>query len=189
MKVLVTLAAAALLSVSMPSNARIAGASQKSPDKPAKGFTSMRIDDEVRHQLLMLPYYGVFDWLECEVQPTGLVLRGEVRRPSNKSDAEAAIRKVDGVSRITNQIEILPVSTTDDQIRIAVYRAVFKYEGPLFRYATQSVPPIHIIVKNGHVTLKGVVEDSGDRQLAYTFANGVPGVFEVVNDLKVVDKG
>src|SRR6185295_781209 len=147
------------------------------------------IADEVRHQLLMLPYYGVFDWLECEIKPDrSAVLRGEVTRPTVKSDAEAALRKIEGIPRIDNQIEVLPISSTDDQIRLAVYRSIFKYEGPLFRYAIQSTIPIHIVVNNGHVTLKGTVDSAADSQIAFTAANGISGVFEVKNELKVANK-
>jgi hyperosmotically inducible protein len=146
------------------------------------------IADEVRHQLVMLPYYGVFDWLEGEVHPDGtVVLRGQVTRPSTKSDAEARVKKLEGVSSVDNQIETLPLLPSDDAIRIAMYRAIFNYDGSLFRYATRAVPPIHIIVKNGRVTLKGFVATEMDKQLAYTAARNVSGVFEVTNDL-MVDK-
>jgi hyperosmotically inducible periplasmic protein len=144
------------------------------------------IVDEVRHQLVMMPYYGVFDWLEGEVQPNGTVtLRGQVTRPTTKVDAEARVRKVEGVSKVVSEIEVLPISPTDDAIRIAMYRALFNYDKPLFRYAVRAVPPIHIIVNNGRVTLKGFVANDMDKQLAETYAKGVSGVFEVRNELKV----
>jgi hyperosmotically inducible protein len=159
----------------------------KGPAK-ADGRTSALIADEVRHQLVMMPYYGVFDWLEGEAQPNGTVtLRGEVTRPTTKSDAEARLKKLESVSKVVNQIEVLPPSPTDDAIRIAMYRAIFKYDGALFRYATLAVPPIHIIVKNGRVALKGYVASDMDKQLAYTAARNVSGVFEVKNEL-MVDK-
>src|SRR5688572_32807034 len=146
------------------------------------------IVDEVRHQLVMMPYYGVFDWLEGQVQPNGTVtLRGEVTRPTTKVDAEARVKKVEGVSRVVSEIEVLPISPTDDAIRIAMYRALFNYDSPLFRYATRAVPPIHIIVNNGRVTLKGYVASQMDKQIAYTYARGVSGVFEVKDEL-MVDK-
>jgi osmotically-inducible protein OsmY len=168
------------------------GQNQSSPQLkgPAKadGRTSALIADEVRHQLVMMPYYGVFDWLEGEALPNGTVtLRGEVTRPTTKSDAEARLKKLESVSKVVNQIEVLPPSPTDDAIRIAMYRAIFKYDGALFRYATLAVPPIHIIVKNGRVALKGYVANEMDKQLAYTFARNVSGVFEVKNEL-MVDK-
>ena len=143
--------------------------------------------EEVRHQLLMLPYYGVFDWLEGGIQPDGkVVLRGEVVKPTTKSDAEARVRKIEGVRTVVNNIEVLPLSPNDERLRIALYRAIFNYNSPLFtKYALQAVPPIHIIVKNGHVTLKGIVDSDMDGQLAYTAARGVPDVFEVTNELRV----
>src|SRR6266850_5585403 len=143
-----------------------------------------RIVKEVRHELATLPYYGVFDWLEFVVQPDNtVVLRGQVVRPTTKSDAEARVKDIDGVSRVVNEIEVLPLSGVDDRLRLAVYRALYNWNSPLFRYATQAVPPIHIIVKNGRVTLKGVVDSKMDAQLAYMRARGVPGSFEVKNEL------
>jgi osmotically-inducible protein OsmY len=144
---------------------------------------------EIRHELVTLPYYDVFDWLEGEVRPDGtVVLRGEVVRPSTKSEAEARIKKIEGIERVINEIEVLPASPNDDRIRVAVYRALFNWNSPLFRYSHRSVPPIHIIVKNGRVTLKGVVVTEQDSQLAYLKARSVPGVFEVKNELRV-EKG
>jgi hypothetical protein len=154
------------------------------------GQMTMMISDEVRHRLLMIPYYGAFDWLECEIRPDKTaVLRGEVTNPTVKSDAEAALKKIEGIPRVDDQIEVLPVSSSDDRIRIAVYRSIFRYEGPLFRYAIQSTSPIHIIVKNGRVTLKGNVDSAADSQIAFMSANGISGVFEVKNELKVGQKG
>ena len=151
---------------------------------------SMLISDEVRHQLLLLSNYGIFDWIECEINPDrSATLRGQVTRPTLKTDAENALRKIEGIPSIDNQIEVLPISPGDDQIRIAVYRSIFRYESPLFRYATQSIPPIHIIVNSGRVTLKGVVASDVDSQQARMAANGVSGVFEVKNELRVNAKG
>ena len=151
-----------------------------------RGRTTALIADEVRHQLVMLPYYNVFDWLEAEVLPHDtVVLRGQVTQPTTKSDAEARVRSLESVAKVVNEIEVLPASPSDDQIRLAMYRAIFNYNSPLFQYSMRAVPPVHIIVKNGHVTLKGVVATDMDRQLAYMAANGVPGVFEVKNDLMV----
>src|SRR5262245_53222094 len=121
------------------------------------GRTSL-IGEEIRRQLVTLPYYGVFDWLEAQVQPDGTVtLRGAVTRPTTKSDAEARIRRLESVTNVVNEIEELPPSPSDDRIRVAMYRAIFNWEGPLFRYALRAVPPIHIIVRNGRATLKGFV--------------------------------
>jgi hyperosmotically inducible periplasmic protein len=141
---------------------------------------------EVRHELVMLPYYNLFDWLEYEVQPDGaVILRGEVVRPTLKSDAEHVVKRIEGVTQVVNQIEVLPLSPNDERIRRAVYQAIFNWNSPLFRYATQAVPSIHIIVKNGNVTLKGLVDTQADRDLANIKARGVPGAFEVKNDLHV----
>ncbi len=137
----------------------------------------------------MLPYFGVFDWLEAEVLPDDtVVLRGQVSRPTIKSDAEARVRKLESVAKVVNEIEVLPLSQSDDGIRLAMYRAIFKYDSPLFKYAIRAVPPIHILVKNGRATLKGLVANDMDRQLAYIAARGVPGVFDVKNELQVEPK-
>ena len=145
-----------------------------------------RLMREVRHELVTLPFYDVFDWLEGEVRADGtVVLRGQVVRPTTKSDAEARVRDIEKVARVVNDIEVLPVSPNDDQLRTALYRAIYNFDSPLFRYAVRAVPPIHIIVKNGRATLKGVVATAQESQLAYTAARGVPGVFEVTNELRV----
>jgi BON domain len=150
----------------------------------ARSQVNARLVREVRHELRMLPYYGVFDWLEFDVQPDNtIVLRGQVVRSSTKSDAEGRVKDVEGVSRVDNQIEVLPLSPSDDRLRLALYRAIYNFNSPLFRYATQSVPPIHLIVDRGHATLKGVVANKGDAQLAYIRARGVPGLFSVKNEL------
>jgi hyperosmotically inducible periplasmic protein len=144
------------------------------------------LKEEVRHQLVTLPYYTVFDWLEAQVKPDGTVtLKGEVTRPTVKDDAEHRVKKLEAVSRAINSIEVLPLSPMDDELRVALYRAIYRFDSPLFRYGTQSVPPIHIIVKNGHVTLKGIVLNEGDSQLAYMAARGVPGTFVVKNELQI----
>jgi osmotically-inducible protein OsmY len=153
-------------------------------DRNARRMESLK--EEVRHQLVMLPYYSVFDWLQAQVKPDGTVtLTGEVTRPTTKDDAENRVKKLESATRVVNNIEVLPLSPMDDQLRIALYRAIFRFDSPLFRYGTQSVPPIHIIVKNGHVTLRGVVANQMDSQLAYMAAQGVPGIFEVKNELQV----
>jgi hyperosmotically inducible periplasmic protein len=141
---------------------------------------------EVRHELVTLPYYGVFDWLQFEVLPDNtVVLRGQVVRPTTKSDAEARVRQIDGVSKVVNEIEVLPLSPNDNRLRMALYRSLYGSNSPLFRYAHQAVPSIHIIVKNGRAVLKGVVANRGDANLANIRARGVPGLFEVKNELEV----
>ncbi len=140
----------------------------------------------VRHELVTLPYYNVFDWLEFEIKGDSvIVLRGQVVRPTLKSDAENVVKRLEAVEKVVNEIEVLPLSPNDDRIRLAVYRAIFNYNSPLYRYALQAVPPIHIIVKNGRVTLKGVVATQGDSNIANIRARGVSGVFEVTNQLQV----
>lgn len=142
----------------------------------------------VRHELVMLPYYGVFDNLAFSVNGREVRLIGQVSRPSLKTDAANVVKSVQGVENVVNEIEVLPLSPSDDSIRIAVYRAVYGFDSPLSRYALQAVPPIHIIVKNGNVTLVGFVATDGDRTIANIRANGVSGVFSVRNELAVDKK-
>jgi hyperosmotically inducible protein len=143
-----------------------------------------RVTKEVRHELVMLPYYGVFDNLAYRVDGGTVTLFGQVTRPTLKTDAEKAVKSIEGVERVINNIEVLPLSPSDDRIRLAEYRAIFGTPG-LDRYGLQAVPPIHIIVKNGHVSLEGVVATEADRNLANIKAQGVPGVFSVENHLTV----
>lgn len=141
---------------------------------------------EVRHELLMLPYYNVFDWLEFEIKDEDtVVLRGQVIRPTTRSDAEARVERIKGVEKVVNEIEVLPLSNFDNRLRRQLYRALFNWDSPLFHYGTQPVPSIHIIVKNGRVTLKGMVARKADSQLAFMKANGVSGSFEVKNELQI----
>ena len=143
-----------------------------------------RSEREVRHELVMLPYYGVFDNLAFKVDGSKVTLLGEVSRPTLKTDAEGVVKHIEGVENVDNQIEVLPLSPNDDRIRLAVYRAVYRQAG-LDRYALQAVPPIHIIVKNGNVRLEGVVATEADKNLAGIRAKGVSGVFSVNNSLRV----
>jgi hyperosmotically inducible protein len=146
-----------------------------------------RIYKEVRHELVMLPFYGVFDNLAYKVDPDGTVtLLGQVARPVLKSDAENVVKRIEGVTRVVNNIEILPTSMMDDQIRRATYRAIYGND-VLSQYQMRAVPPIHIIVKNGNVTLEGAVARQMDKQIAGVQANSVPGVFSVNNNL-IVDE-
>ena len=142
------------------------------------------LEQKVLHAINMLPYYGVFDDLSFRVDGNKVTLFGEVARPVLKSDAESAVKHIEGVGAVENQIEILPLSQFDNQIRMRAYRAIFGFGG-LSRYSMGTHPSIHIIVKNGNMTLVGVVANSMDRQLAYMQANGVPGVFSVTNELRV----
>jgi len=163
-----------------PQNNQPAGAvSQKGID---------RIIKEVRHELVMLPFYGVFDNLAYKVDPDGTVtLLGQVSRPVLKSDAENVVKRIEGVEKVVNIIEVLPTSIEDDRIRRAAYRAIYGND-VLSQYQLRAVPPIHIIVKNGHITLEGVVARSMDKQIAGVQVNSIPGVFSVTNNLVVEEE-
>lgn len=163
----------------------------KNHQDPFYGATTeeSRIAREVRHQLVMLPYYGVFDDLAFRIDGNGVVtLMGAVTRPTLKSDAENVTKRVEGVTQVINQIEVLPLSPMDDQIRVAVYRAIYGDPALSTRYGYRALPSVHIIVRNGHVTLEGVVANEGDRNLMNIRANSVPNVFSVENDLQVEQK-
>jgi hyperosmotically inducible periplasmic protein len=143
-----------------------------------------KLAKEVRHQLVMLPWYSVFDNLAYKVEGDKVILYGQVTRPTLKSDAEAAVKSIEGVASVVNNIEVLPLSPMDDQIRRAVYRAIYGDPG-ISRYGFQAVPSIHIIVKNGNVTLEGVVDNESDKNLVNLRASAVPNVFSVTNNLFV----
>ncbi|MGB7820555.1 MAG: BON domain-containing protein, partial [Candidatus Sulfotelmatobacter sp.] len=144
-----------------------------------------RITREVRHELLMLPYFGVFDYIAFRVDGSTVTLLGQVARPSLKSDAENAIKHIEGVEKVDNQIEILPPSPMDDGLRIRLFHEIYGYP-PLEKYALGVQKPIRIIVKSGRVTLEGVVDNDADKNFAGVRANGVPGIFSVTNNLQVV---
>ena len=146
-----------------------------------------RIIREVRHQLVTLPYYTVFDNLSYKVAGDTVTLEGQVVRPTLKSDSERVVKSIEGVETVVNNIEVLPLSPNDDRIRRAVYRSIYSKPG-LDQYAMRAVPTIHIIVKNGHVTLTGAVAREMDKQQAGIAANTVSGGFSVTNNLNV-DKG
>jgi len=143
-----------------------------------------RVTREVRHELVMLPYYDVFDNLTYRVDGPKVTLFGQVTRPTLKSDAENVVKKIEGVETVDNQIEVLPLSPNDDRVRRAAYRAIFS-KAPLQRYQLSAVPPIHIIVKNGDLTLEGVVANEGDKNMAEIAAKGVHGAFSVKNNLRI----
>jgi hyperosmotically inducible protein len=144
------------------------------------------LEDRVRHELLMLPYVSVFDNLSFRVDGSTVRLTGSVRMPFLKSDAGNAVKRMEGVTQVVNDIRVLPLSPFDDRIRVAEYHAVFGYGG-LFRYALAVNPSVRIIVDNGHVELVGFVNSRTDKDIAGIRANGVPGVFSVQNDLEVVN--
>jgi len=143
-----------------------------------------RLEREVRHELVMLPYYDVFDNLEYRVDGSHVILSGQVVRPTLKSGAENVVKNIEGVEKVTNNIEVLPLSPNDDRLRVAVYRSIYGHTA-LQRYSIRSVPPIHIIVRNGNVTLEGIVANEGDKNIANIQANTVSGVFSVKNNLRV----
>jgi hyperosmotically inducible protein len=147
-----------------------------------------RVAQAVRHELVMLPYYSVFDDLAFRVSGGTVTLLGAVTRPTLKSDAENVVKRIEGVSQVNNEIEVLPLSPNDDRIRLATYRAIFGSPSIGDRYGHRAVPSIHIIVKNGNVTLEGVVANEGDKNLINIRANGVHGAFKVTNNLIVESK-
>jgi hyperosmotically inducible periplasmic protein len=142
------------------------------------------LEREVRHELLMLPYYTIFDNLAFRVEGRTVTLTGSVTRPVLKDDAERAVKEIEGVETVNNQIHVLPLSPFDDRIRFAAFRAIYGASA-LNRYAHQAMPPVHIIVENGHITLDGVVANEFERNLAYMKAMGVHDAFSVTNNLKV----
>lgn len=146
--------------------------------------TSPNLPKSVRHELVMLPYYSIFDNLGFRVDGNTVTLYGEVVNPVLKSDAANVVKRVEGVSRVVNEIQVLPLSPFDNRIRWATARAIYGFT-PLNRYAMGALPPIHIIVKNGNVTLEGVVANQADKNMAGLRANGVAGVFSVTNNLRV----
>jgi hyperosmotically inducible protein len=140
---------------------------------------------EVRHNLVSLPYFGVFDDLGFTVNGSTVTLVGEVAQPFLKDDAERVTKKVEGVTNVINNIEVLPLSPFDDGIRRRVFHAIYGDPQLSMKYGYSAIPSIHIIVKNGNVRLEGVVANQMDKQIAGMRANGVPGVFQVVNSLRV----
>jgi hyperosmotically inducible periplasmic protein len=144
-----------------------------------------KVIQEVRHQLVMLPYYTIFDDLGFRVEGSHVTLEGAVTNPTLKSDAEGVVKRVEGVTGVTNNIEVLPLSPMDWQIRRAVARTIYGDPAIGDRYGYQSLPPIHVIVKNGNVILEGYVSSTFDKNLINTRVNGVPNIFHVTNNLQV----
>lgn len=144
-----------------------------------------RIAKEVRHELVMLPFLDVFDNLAFKVDGYNVTLIGQVTRPTLKTDAERAVRSVEGVETVNNQIEVLPVSPMDNRLRLRLFAAIYRFPS-LQRYAMPVIKPIRIIVKNGNVTLEGVVDNEADKNTAGIRAKGVSGIFSVTNNLQVV---
>ena len=150
----------------------------------SRGASNPQLERRVRHELVTLPYYGVFDNLAYQVNGGTVTLYGEVVRSSTRSDAAGRVKRLSGVTHVVNNIKVLPLSSFDDRIRRATYRSIASMGG-LYRYLQGTNPSLHIVVDNGHVTLEGVVSGSGDKNLAYMAANRVSGVFSVKNNLRV----
>lgn len=177
-----SLALAATIAVTTPA-VRASTTPQEQRQPKDSDRIQQRLEREVRHELVMLPYFSVFDNLAFKVDGDNVTLFGEVTRPSLKSDAESAVKRIEGVTTVFNQIEVLPPSPNDDRIRWAAYRAI--YGDPMLqRYSVGIQQPIHIVVKNGHLTLEGVVSSEGEKNVANIRANGVSGVFSVNNNLR-----
>jgi hyperosmotically inducible protein len=157
--------------------------------KPAQTGDSAetKIAQEVRHKLLMLPYYSLFDDLEYNVQGRTVTLSGDLTsmHGQTKQDAENAVKRIEGVDKVVNNIRVLPPSPLDDQARAQVYRTLVR-TGQLSQYFWQAAPSIHIIVDNLHVTLKGDVNSEGDKNVASIRAKEVPRILSVTNELQVV---
>jgi len=151
---------------------------------PVSETRQARITKETRGEILSLPFFDVFDNIEFRVDGNNVTLTGQVTRPNLKSDAETVVKGIEGVESVDNQIEVLPLSPNDDRLRVALYRAIYRFDS-LQRYALPVIKPIRIIVKNGHVTLEGIVNNEADKNVVKLRANGVHGVFSVTNNLRV----
>lgn len=165
-------------------------AADKKSDRQKLGSSDpgAHLQREVRHELVMLPYYTVFDDLSFQVQGSHVILMGAVTRPVLKSDAESVVKKLEGVETVTNNIKVLPALASDDQIRRAAFREIYSFPS-LSKYGWGAVQSIHIIVDAGHITLTGVVDNEADKNAAEIRAKGVPLVFSVTNNLQVVKQG
>jgi len=182
MKGILNRVAAAVVAVVIAASAAVAAPAKAEPAAERTAYEQLA--KKVRKELVTLPWYGVFDNLAYEIDGSTVKLYGQVVRPTTRTDAERRVRKLAGVERVENNIEVLPLSSFDDSIRVATYRTLYGWNSPLFRYGRGTNPSIHIVVNRGHLTLEGVVANEGDRRLAYIMANSVPGVFSVTNNLR-----
>lgn len=146
--------------------------------------TAARLANQVRHELVMMPWYGVFDYLSFRLEGRKVTLLGEVRRPTLRDEAERRVKSLEGVEAVENRIRVLPLSPYDDRIRLASQSAIYSHPA-LARYGMGTLPAMHLLVENGQLTLRGVVATEGDRALAGMLAQGVTGVFAVKNELTV----
>ena len=179
-----TLVLAMSLTLSATSGFAAAPGSNRDPYPNGTPNSEAWLTNQVRHQLVMLPWYSVFDNLEYSVQGNKVILAGQVVRPVLMDEAVSAVKHIDGVQEVDNQITVLPVSNFDDQIRLAELREIYSFPS-LQRYGLGTIPGIHIIVSNGHVTLEGAVDNQADKDVAGLRANSVPNVFSVTNNLRV----
>lgn len=180
---LVILAVAAMV---FASSATAFAAPKSQP--PKQEATEVALSKEVRHQLVMLPYLTLFDNLEYSINGTSVTLDGYAVNPTLKSDAGRVVKNIEGVTKVTNNIKVLPPSSMDQQIRRAEYRSIYGYAG-LWKYAMGALPPVHIVVDIGHVMLFGVVDSQADKNLIGLRAKTVPSVFSVQNNLQVANSG
>jgi hyperosmotically inducible protein len=182
MKGILNRVGAAVAAVVIAASAAVAAPAPADP--AAERVAYEQLAKKVRKELVTLPWYGVFDNLAYEIDGSTVKLYGQVVQPSTRKDAERRVRKLAGVERVVNQIEVLPLSSFDDSIRANTYRTLYGWNSPLFRYGHGTNPSIHIVVNRGHLTLEGVVANEDDRRLANIMANSVPGVFSVTNNLR-----
>jgi len=151
---------------------------------PASDTALTGTEQQVRKEILMLPNYNLFDTFSFRVDGDTVTLTGKVTRPALKTDAENAVKGIEGVASVNNRIEVLPLSPNDDRLRLSLYRAIYGHR-MLEHLAIRAVPPIHLIVENGHVTLEGAVPNAAAKSVAELQANSVSGVFSVTNKLLV----
>lgn len=156
-------------------------------DASAQGFSQKNIERKIYKEIITLPFYGVFDNIKFQVDGDTVYLTGKVVRPTTKSSAENVVEDIEGVREVVNDIEVLPLSSFDDRIRLQTLRTLQSRGGSLYRYFLGASPSVRILVDNGHVTLEGFVATRGDKNLANVLVNGIPGVFSVTNNL-VVEK-
>jgi len=182
------LAVAAFLAMAFTSQGRMLAATSAKQAPRDQAHYQAWLQNEVRHRLVMLPYLTIFDNLEYRVEGTKVILSGQVVRPTLKDDAARTVKSLEGVTDVENHIEVLPPSPMDDRIRREEYRAIYGF-ADLWRYAMGALPPVHIIVDNGRVTLYGIVDSEADKDLIGLRANTVPGVFSVTNNLQVASSG
>lgn len=173
-----------IAAVTVAAGLTVAAGAAYAYDNHTPASKEARMVRQIRHELIMQPFYGVFDDLSFRVEGGTVTLFGSVVRPTLKSTSEGVVKDVEGVDRVVNEIEVLPPSTQDDRIRMAVFRAIYGHS-QMTRYAIQAIPPVHIIVKNGNIKLVGMVANESDRAVANMQARMVPGTFTVDNQIRV----